>query len=551
MRTATPQDTKAQRRLPLPIAERIVAVVLMAAIIFLHLYNHAHAGALWRDEANSLGLATMPTLSELWQNFQFDSVPFVWISVLRVLHALGVNSDAALRTVGLGVGLGLLGVFWLNAHQMNCGIPVVSLALVGLSPTIIRWGDCLRAYGLGLALMLCTFGLVWKVATSSRRTTFLLATAAAVCSVHTLYYNAVLLFAICSAGALLAASHRQWKRSALVLLIGLIAAVSMLVYADPLRREHEWYVVVLPPSVEFATLLTRLHEALSASGGLMAWIWAAAYGALIAVTVVCLLRPKVLRATREQRDLAIYAFATALISVVAYAMFLKRLNYIPFPWYYVALMALTAASMDAGFSVLRNVPAIRTVQVAASLCVLVLTFFKATEPLKLRLTNVDLIAEALNASAGDSDYVIVDPWFAGITFQRYYRGLAVWSTLPPIENHRVHRYDKLKEMMSRAEPVEAVRPILKTIASTLKSGHKLWLVGYPAFVPPGQAAPSLPPAPYGSMGWYSPPYQQMWSLKVGEFIQTHALRATHVEVPTLGGVSNYENLPLVTIEGWH
>ena len=156
---------------------------------------------------------------------------------------------------------------------MKYDVPTLSLALLGLSPTIIRWGDSLRAYGLGLALILITFALVWKVVTSPGRTNFLLASVAAVCSVQTLYYNAVILFAIGIAGAAVAARHGYWRRAFLVLGIGFIAGLSLIPYFQPIQNAKQWNNIFTVPDFTLSLFWEKLFEALSPAGGGVGWVW--------------------------------------------------------------------------------------------------------------------------------------------------------------------------------------------------------------------------------------------------------------------------------------
>ena len=105
MHLAVSQSDIVRRRSSLYVGEMIAATMVMATVVFLHIYYCIHAGALWRDEINSIDLAAMSTVREVWQSFQFDSLPWGWIGVLRLLHAAGVDADATLRNIGMCVGL--------------------------------------------------------------------------------------------------------------------------------------------------------------------------------------------------------------------------------------------------------------------------------------------------------------------------------------------------------------------------------------------------------------------------------------------------------------
>ncbi|MFZ0915941.1 MAG: hypothetical protein WAN04_03530, partial [Candidatus Udaeobacter sp.] len=56
-----------------------------------------------------------------------------------------------------------------------------------------------------------------------------------------------------------------------------------------------------------------------------------------------------------------------------------------------------------------------------------------------RQTNVDFIAAQLSTQVAPNDYVIVHPFFCGVTFQRYYKAAALWTTLPPLEDYTLQR----------------------------------------------------------------------------------------------------------------
>ena len=62
----------------------------------LHVVFGMRVGALWRDEVNSLELATVRTLSEMWMNLDYDSFPALFFLVLRpfagVRHRLVMDS---------------------------------------------------------------------------------------------------------------------------------------------------------------------------------------------------------------------------------------------------------------------------------------------------------------------------------------------------------------------------------------------------------------------------------------------------------------------------
>ena len=123
-------------------AEWGVAIALTALVVFLHATFLAHAGALWRDEINTLTFARMPSLAKVWNSLQYDPFPLLPTLLLRGwLGAGGAASDANLRVFGLLVGLGGVAAIWLSARWLRSPAPLLTLALFGLNPIALRAGD--------------------------------------------------------------------------------------------------------------------------------------------------------------------------------------------------------------------------------------------------------------------------------------------------------------------------------------------------------------------------------------------------------------------------
>jgi hypothetical protein len=163
------------------------------------------------------------------------------------------------------------------------------------------------------------------------------------------------------------------------------------------------------------------------------------------------------------------------------------------------------------------------------------------------MTNVDTTAQVLESQAGARDLVVVNPWFAGISFARYYQGPAPWVTLPDLPDHRMHRYDLLMDRMRSDAPIADV---LEPARRALASGGRVWVAGSFQAPPAGQAPPRLGPAPAGSpWGWQDVPYSVSWSMQLGAFLRDHAVRGEEVDVPSPGPVSDFERLRLHVFEG--
>ena len=142
--------------------------------------------------------------------------------------------------------------------------------------------------------------------------------------------------------------------------------------------------------------------------------------------------------------------------------------------------------------------------------------------------------------------MIISHWWMGISFQRYYHGTASWETLPPISDHRAHRYDLLKEQMSRTE---ALAPLLQRAEQTLRAGHRVWVVGPTHFVGPEVRLEPLPPAPHSPTGWKEEPYLRYWRVQLSQLLQKRGARYSEVPISLSDPVIFHENPRLAVFEG--
>src|SRR5437667_5538396 len=142
--------------------DHLVAVVATTLIVFLHVCITPNVGGLWRDEVNTINLATLPTWHDVWQFHNEDSFPILFASTARIWSAFFGSGDDSIRILGLTIGLGLVAAFWINARLMGLPFPFWALVLAGANPMIIRYGDSARGYGLSLIFLLLMFGFIWN-----------------------------------------------------------------------------------------------------------------------------------------------------------------------------------------------------------------------------------------------------------------------------------------------------------------------------------------------------------------------------------------------------
>jgi hypothetical protein len=530
--------------------EWIIVGLLALIAISLHLRFVTHVGGLWRDEANSVQVATLPTVQEAWRCLEFDSFPILFFGILRGWTGIfGADSDGAFRALGLVVGLGILATLLINVRTLRAGWPVLSFALVGLNPMLIRYGDSTRAYGLGILLLLFTFRSFWRLVDSPSSPGYrkiVSSALLAVLSVQCLYYNSVLLFAICAGAIAVAIRIRAWRTIGIILVIGLIAAISLLPYLPMIRRMHEWTFLVNYP-IDLAWLWRRVCEVTGSPDPIGIWLWAGLCVVVFLLTVGLAWR-------RSVAVPVLYAGVTCLVAIPAYAVFLRVLSYYTQPWYYITLTILVASTFDIIFGAWDEQATIskilRSLRLVIAIGLICLAGLPAWEEMPTRHTNVDLVAARLRLDAAKDDLIVTSHWQYAVSLCRYYHGPAKIMTLPPIDDHRFHRYDLALWAMKNPEPF---RPAASQMEKTLRGGHKVFIVGG---LPPPR--PGVPP-PRVSLGyrqpdgmWHGGNYDAVWPVLAGYFVYAHAARYTQIPIPVPNRerVQRHEHLALTLVEGW-
>ena len=522
------------------------AIALTVWIAALHIVYWRHAGALWRDEANTAYICALPSFSEIVAHLPFDSFPLAWFIVLRGWSLLGFGSDLALRFLGMAMGFLIVAVLWRNAKRLNYNIPLFSLALMAASPMMIRWGDSLRAYGMGVVTALLVYGMVWKFLFAPTKRNALIAAALAIVAVQTLYYNSVLLFTICIAAAFVAAWNHWWKRAFVILALGAPAAASLLLYRGTMKHLDEFSQLVRTPSFDFALFWAKLADALNISGPFTIWVW---LGLFCSAVVALLFVPHPTITSAGKRDLWLFSFATLFVGSLSYYIFLKALSYPTNPWYYLALITIVGVSFDGIFSCLIADQRFRIVRLIILVAFSIAAIPETWRFVQLRQSNMDLLAAEIEAHAQPHDLILHSPWYHGVSFQRYFHSATPQVTIPPIHEFHVHRYDLVREQM-KLQPDTALEPVLNKIADTLKSGQSVWGVGYLSFPEKSEPLHPMPPAPLSPTGWQDLPYYEFWAARLGEFFDQHVNTVKFVRVPHASEAHPYENPPLWKVTGW-
>jgi hypothetical protein len=506
--------------------EWAVALLAAGAALLGLLVVTSQAGALWRDEVNSVNTVSAASLPEFLRLSEFDSFPLLWLLLLRAWIASGAGaSDFGLRIFGLLGGLALFLAVGFAALRLTRRLPLASMALLAVNPEIVRWGASVRAWGLGAALAIVSLVLVHEATAQPSRWRVALAALFAVLSVQCVYQNPVLLAAVVAGGVAAALAERRWKRAGVPLAIGMVAAASLLPYVPLFLRVGEWRILAHVP-LTLGSLAERAFTVFAASGPLVLACWGVFFGTAYA-SGVWRLRDRA-AAGSERISLLLQTLVPMALSSVGLALFLLRVGHPTESWYYLSWIALLATCAEVAIASALPSRPLRLALVSLTLLVLAAGLPGALSSLSERQTNVDAIALHVEEHGQSGDLVVVNPWVFAISFGRYYHGSAPITTLPPLEDHRIHRYDLVKQAMQAADPIA---PLRAQVQDVLEGGGRIWVVGGLQAPAPGKAPPRLPPPPLPGTGWNSEPYEAAWSMEISALLRKHATRITDVDTP--------------------
>jgi hypothetical protein len=514
--------------------EFVAAVALSILAVALLIVHATHAGGLWRDECDTVATATLP-FPDLLRYFQFDALPLSFLIALRGYVAIAGNNDASLRLLGVLIGIGLLAIAWWSARRLRIDAPLVFIALVILNPAFLIWGTTVRGYGLACVTIVFAFAATGKFLTHGTTRDAVLMGIAFVAAVQCLVSNTVLVFAI-SAGAIGVSLYRRQLKAAAMIAGALgAAALSFLPYLATYSKTG-WHVV-LQTTVTLSALSSAFLDSLGGNKLALAWVVLIVVAAIVCASHL---------AKKNSSPLPAYALLVALFSVAGLCVFLKVLRYIPQQWYFLPLISLLAVALDLTLMSNATSTAVRAIKFCVCVVAVAITCSLSWPALTARQSNIDLAAHWLGAHARNNDLVVVNPWFVGVSFDRYYRGAAPWITVPMMNERRIHRYDLLQEKMTEDDPVKDIR---STIESTLRGDGRVYLVGGVHLLEKNEQPLVLPPAPKSKYGWSLLPYIVVWSQQIGGLLQAHA--QTVAEVPPFSdNVNPEENVPLWQAEGW-
>jgi hypothetical protein len=515
----------------------------------MHAIAAESAGPLWRDEANTVALATGGTAGDVWKNLQYDSFPLLWPLIVRwYSNLVGPMNDSAFRVFGFITGVGLLGALWLVARTFGYRRPLVAIALLGMHPAVIRWGGSFRGYGLGMVAIICAVALVWRYVEQPTHGRLASAAVASIISVHLLYYNSVLLLAFGLAAIVVFMRRHAWRHAAMIAVIGLLAALSLLPYAGVIRSAAGWNALVRIADFSPSFFFAKLNQTLEAAGfwSLLVWVDATVMALLVAVVVAAHRRT----VTTHERERLSFAAVALLIGSLGTFWFLRILSYGTHPWYFLTLMTCVAVCADIIFGVAVRSRGGRLCKAAIVSLLAAATFLVGRKPLTSPLSNVRQASEVLEKIARPSDLVVVTPWEFGVTFDRYYRGRAPWKTLPDLSFHHFHRYDMVKAAMQKEDQLDPIRIPLDEALATLEQGGRVFIAGVPGRVSDSSRVELRGPAPAPDGQWPEHLYQTQWTNTFTQYVKQHSAKLDTLSGYRVTNVSRYETMVVLVAEGW-
>src|SRR5207237_652428 len=123
---------------------------------------------------------------------------------------------------------------------------------------------------------------------------------------------------------------------------GAVAALSLMPYVATIRNAEAWNMLVQIPNYDFHWFWTKLGETLDPAGGGALLVWVCLASAAAVYGIVAIIFPRWFNISEYQRDVALFALVTLLVGTTGIFAFLRAISYYTQPWYYLALLAVTA-----------------------------------------------------------------------------------------------------------------------------------------------------------------------------------------------------------------
>ena len=457
----------------------IPLVVVWVLMIFASVTLYDHYGAFWRDEISSIIIAQHPTLADMYANLERDSAPLLFACLVKIWIILGLGeSNSGLALLGFIVYGGIGGAVYWAARQLGVRLPLFGSVFLLLNGILFFWGTSIRSYGLASLLAAILIGCIWRFVSSGSLRWWLTTTLVAVLCAQANYQNTYVIFSVCTAATIVCSVRRKWRRSASTLLIGICAAVSLIPYYPIVAKAAVWTAMWAPSPFDPVLLFTTLLSTMGSGRLWLGFLWMTL--PVFLVTAACHWSWK---AWRQHVPLGVhsgrilFAGMTIVLLVLSMNLFTWKSHHVMQPWYYLPGCTVFACFFDLQLQLFYR----RRFGTYAVAGVATLLLFLQTPILLscsgLRRTNLDVVAAQIGEQAVQGDFIVIAPYWLEHAFKYYYHGVAEWKVVPGLTSQNIERMDVPSILLLLRSPQTVSQSLFQEIERTLRSGHRVWVVG--------------------------------------------------------------------------
>ena len=430
--------------------------------------SHALASGLWRDEAQALDIAMLPSVRSMVEFLvQHESHPPLFYMLLRGWTMMAGSSDGVLAIPGIVLGMGSIVLAWWLGREL--GTPASGLlaaGMVAVNYAVIEADATVRPYALLQLLLLASVALLWKAIADGRWLPLVPWGATAVALLYTHNWSVLPLAAMGVVTLWLIGTGRSALSLKHVLIAGMAVVLVWSPWIPELLHQARHGGHLSPsssPLVRMAAQFTFVVPGYYDGHGIVAWAGAG---------LVLFLRrsaPALDRATGL--GLTLLAGTVALTMLLAglgsYATNLLIVHTVAMlaPLALVALACVLARPVTHGRLLARFAIVFVLIAGAAD------AFRMATTP----RTNVDLIAELVSRESRPNDLVLVVPVYVASSVQRYYRGAATLAGYP---DGLVQSPLPFNDRIARDTMSSVLAQVPALVRQTLARGGRIWQISF-------------------------------------------------------------------------
>jgi hypothetical protein len=454
-------------RPPVRTGEAVTLAMLLGVGAMARL-SHAMASGVWRDEAETLDIISLPGTREMIEFLvHHESHPPLHYLLLRGWTSLVGTSDAAVVVPGILVGLvTIAAAWWLARSFASSSAGLLAAALCSLGPSMIQADAMARPYALLQLLLVVAAGCMWAALSSANRLALWLWAITAVALLYTHNWTILPIAGMTVVALwLIARGYSRLSIADVVKACGAIA-ILWLPWWPSLwyQTQHGGHL----PAGPNAWRLLPLQLGIAVPGlrdqlGIVIW------GAMGAVTLV---RLKDHRAARP-------GLAAFLVGTVVMAMLLAAAGSFVTNLLIVHTVTMLAPLFLVATAVVLCEPS-PSGRILARFSAALLLGLSAVGAGQLALTprsNAALIAQYLNSATRADDLVLIVPVYVASSIHRYYRGPAPLAGYPDgVVSHPLEFNDRVRRDTAAGILVERAREALRT----LETGGRVWVISYEA-----------------------------------------------------------------------